>query len=511
MPKPMAETKPQPGQFFRIIMSSFSTSAVVVGFKVMGRDVHIVLTNGVVVGFRGTVADLLMSFAGNPVTFTVDTTSGNSRLMLHVPDMQPVTMPETPRFPAPERPDVITLSPGQQTAAENVAEWIGADGGFFKLNGFAGTGKTTTVKQVLADINEPMFLAPTNKAARVLSKAVGGASAMTIHSAMCQQPTETIVHDPLTGQPKLDEDGSPVRKQSWEYNPTSAVWDADVLVVDEYTMTNGRMASYIERTGKPVLLLGDPAQLPPVEDYGDRGFAAKSEFKHIPQDVLLTEIHRQADGNPIIEWASEVRYEPGRDDAPALPYRCDGASEVKPGREPKLSDLVSHDVVICYRNETRHALNDRYRREILECTSVFPAPGERVLSGQRGTPGFPNGTFGTVVGPVYVVAIKDGVFRIRTAIKTEFDDLVDFVGTLDNRANVKDDGYGRKRQKSAGIAYAYAITAHKSQGSQFPNVLVMDEMSNWQHASYYDAITHRRWLYTAITRAEQRVTVLRNI
>ena len=88
-------------------------------------------------------------------------------------------------------------------------------------------------------------------------------------------------------------------------NQFSPVKDAGLVVIDECSMVDDRMGQDLLSFGTKVLVLGDPAQLPPVRG---SGFFTDTETP----DVMLTEIHRQAKDNPIIAMATKVRNKEAR-------------------------------------------------------------------------------------------------------------------------------------------------------------------------------------------------------
>ena len=79
-------------------------------------------------------------------------------------------------------------------------------------------------------------------------------------------------------------------------NAESALRDAKLLVLDEVSMVGPEMARDLLAFGKPILVLGDPGQLPPVKGEG--------AFNTDEPDVLLTEVHRQAGDSAIIRLAT---------------------------------------------------------------------------------------------------------------------------------------------------------------------------------------------------------------
>ena len=151
----------------------------------------------------------------------------------------------------------------------------------FYVAGYAGVGKTSLAKHFAESINGlVLYAAYTGKAALVMRNN-GCQNASTIHSLIY----------------RAEEDSK--GKISFRLNFSSILKTAALLIIDECSMVDKELAYDILRFGVPVLVIGDPAQLPPVSGAG--------YFTGSKPDVMLTEIHRQAQDNPIIYLATQVR------------------------------------------------------------------------------------------------------------------------------------------------------------------------------------------------------------
>src|SRR3954468_9770009 len=192
------------------------------------------------------------------------------------------------------------FSPQQDQALKAVDAWLKAKPGVngtpqvFRLFGYAGTGKTTLAQHIAeAADGEVKFAAFTGKAASVMrNKGCHGAS--TIHSLIyrARESGEEI--------PSFDlYDEAPASK-------------ADLIIIDECSMVDAELGRDLLSFGVPVLVLGDPAQLPPIQN----GANAGGFFTEAEPDVMLTEVHRQAQDDPIVRLSMEIRagdyVEPGR-------------------------------------------------------------------------------------------------------------------------------------------------------------------------------------------------------
>src|SRR5690606_18616298 len=186
----------------------------------------------------------------------------------------------------------MEFSPQQDNALTAVARWL-KDGQsqIFRLFGYAGTGKTTLARYFAEHVDgQVQFAAFTGKAAQVL-RSKGAVNARTIHSLIYRPRGEEEVEDEATGKTSV----SP----TFSLNRQSPIARARLVVIDECSMVDEQLGRDLMSFGTPILVLGDPAQLPPISGGG--------LFTEHEPDYLLTEIHRQARDNPIIRLALDVR------------------------------------------------------------------------------------------------------------------------------------------------------------------------------------------------------------
>lgn len=365
-----------------------------------------------------------------------------------------------------------TWSPQQAHALDAAASWLreAQRGGplLFRLFGYAGTGKTTLARHLAAGLSRVCYAAFTGKAALMMRRA-GCTGATTIHS-LIYTPTEM-----------------PDGTVEFILNRESAAADADLIVIDECSMVDAALAHDILSFKKPVLVLGDPAQLPPV---GDAGY-----FTEAKPDVMLTEIHRQARDNPIIYLATRVREGHG------VSHGTYGDSLIT--RQGVLDEgyLLKADQVLVGRNVTRNTFNVRLRRAMGRA-GLLPEKGDRLvcLKNDRDLGLFNGGMFDVSSTPprqsrpnFLRLKIKSEEVPDRkpfmVQVRREF-----FLGGVENLS-------WKELKHSQQFDYGYALTCHKAQGSQWPHVVVYDESGVFRG----DAA---RWLYTAITRASERLTLV---
>ena len=145
----------------------------------------------------------------------------------------------------------MAWSPQQDKALAAVVEWLKTRSPqVFRLFGFAGTGKTTLARHIAEEIDgKAMFAAFTGKAALVM-RSKGCDDARTIHS-LIYRPKDTETEEP-----------------TFELNDDSPAADAKLIIIDECSMVDEELGRDLLSFGRPVLVLGDPAQLPPVKGGG---------------------------------------------------------------------------------------------------------------------------------------------------------------------------------------------------------------------------------------------------
>lgn len=336
----------------------------------------------------------------------------------------------------------------------------------FKLWGYAGTGKTTLARHFSEGINQTSFAAFTGKASLVMRKA-GCVGARTIHSLIY-----IATQDDKTGD------------VSFRLNNQSSLEGADLLIIDECSMVNEQVGKDLMSFGVPILVIGDPAQLPPVDG---SGFFTNGE-----PDVMLTEIHRQAKDNPIIHLATMARSHQMPD------IGTYGDSNVT--AKLTSADALHADQIIVGRNVTREDMN-RKMRKLLKYSSDLPSANEKLicLKNDRDLEIFNGGMF-TVIEPLKT---KYNTQFNRYAVQSDDEERQPLTLKVHNSFFVPEVAtpHWKMLKGSQSVDYAYAITTHKSQGSQWDNVLL------YGAESFVFRDDQFRWLYTGITRAAQSITL----
>jgi exodeoxyribonuclease-5 len=341
----------------------------------------------------------------------------------------------------------------------------------FKLMGYAGTGKTTLAKEIAEKLNwKVAFMAFTGKAAHVLRKK-GCIGASTIHQSIY----------------KLDETSEPGDLKFILNDYAFTDRKPKCIIVDEVSMVNEEIGSDLMSFGIPILVLGDTAQLPPVSGAGF--------FTNGQPDFLLTEIHRQAADSPIIRLATMVREQrmPGRGEYGT----CRITSAVEDG------DFLNANQVIVGKNDTRRQFNNRFRNLLgFAEQSVTPVPGEKLICLRN------NHRLGFLNGGMWKV--KESEERYSDGRETPLSSFVKLTPEDDPEreigVRILNSYFSGAESEYAGpddihMDYGYTITAHKSQGSEWDYVIIIDESGVFRDSKW-------KWLYTAMTRASERLDLV---
>jgi exodeoxyribonuclease-5 len=375
----------------------------------------------------------------------------------------------------------MKFSPQQDAALKAVSAWLKAgDRQVFRLFGYAGTGKTTLARHFAEHVDgDVLFAAFTGKAAQVL-RSRGASNAKTIHSLIYRPRGEEAVEDEMTGKKSI----SP----TFSLNRQSPVAKAKLVVIDECSMVDEALGRDLLSFGTPVLVLGDPGQLPPISG---GGFFTEHE-----PDYLLSEIHRQARDNPIIRLALDVRE--GRE----FMYGDYGTAKVIARGDLEQDLVLAADQILVGTNRTRRRYNQRLR-ELKGFPSITPQAGDKLVC-LRNEPakGLLNGSLWTVMTASRETT-KPGVNLLVSPEEGDSDRGVAKIKLL--KAVFEDpetEIAWQMKKRYDDFDYGYALTVHKAQGSQWDDIVLFDE-------SFAFRDTRQRWLYTAITRAAERLTIVR--
>lgn len=384
----------------------------------------------------------------------------------------------------------ITPNEQQKIAIESGVKWFFSKSKqVFVISGYAGTGKTTLVRWIMdacnISIKDGLYVTFVGKAALVLSQK--GLPAKTIHSA---------IYD-VTDEPKLDENGDriyingnlqTVRKF---YKKEHLPENIKIIIVDEGSMVSDKLFKDLMSFKIPIIVLGDPCQLPPVNGI--------SSCLMNP-DVTLTEIMRQAEDNPIIylsKLAREHRWNEIRFGSYGKKVFVIPKDEIM----KKDEILKKSNAIICGFNRTRQELNYYIREKLFLRTSAEVVLNDKLICRENnwnvslGRNIFLiNGLIGFVKHIDYESSSHDKLiidFQPEF-IKNSCFENIDLDLYYLKLNHVERNSYRSKLNK---FEYGYAITCHLAQGSEFNSVLLFNERFSRSNDDY------SKWLYTAITRA----------
>lgn len=383
-------------------------------------------------------------------------------------------------------------SPQQDRVLREIDAWLRSSGPQWRyLAGPAGTGKTSIARFLQQD-RRVAYACYTGKGAHVL-RSKGCEGATTLHK-LIYKPDERAV---------VGEDGTTRYKTEFvarELDDTG-IAEADLVVLDEMSMCNDRLAQDLLSYGKRVLVCGDPHQLPPINGEG--------YFTRREPDYVLTEIHRQARESGILRLATDVREGRGIGDPDS--YGPDAAIVSMEQADESEAELLDWcDVVIVGTHRWRHHFNKRYR-ERAGLTSYYPQVGDQLIClANDHRRGLLNGSIWVTLAPAHEsghMTLDLMVREVEEDRRTARDDgnailadswAHDFVGKEGDFESMP----WRRRAERARFAYGYAITAHKAQGSQFSRVLALDESEVFRDQG-------SKWLYTTVSRASTGLVLVR--
>ncbi len=415
----------------------------------------------------------------------------------------------------------IVLTGDQERAKNLITEWFfNTDNQVFVLSGYAGTGKTFLIDYVVREALhltagvEAVFVSPTGKAAANLVK--NGTVAGTVHSLIYMRDGEEY---------DVDENGEIVELKALSFIKREHIDEKiRLIIIDEASMVNESVLYDLLSFGVKCLFSGDGAQLPPVN--------GSCPLLGAP-DCILTEIVRQAADNPIIQVATMAR------EGKRIPFGSYGDKVCVVGRNslsPALRKrlFLQADQIICGRNKTRSAINGEVREYMgIPPTEYLPTEGEKVICtlndwerslDEEERFHLVNGIIGKVseVTPSMddLASMDFTADFMERGIRVPFDTGIfergEYTHLYGERAVTLADGTlvhegnfevlrrlkAVKEEPICRFEFAYAVTCHKAQGSEFDFVIVFDE--SWAFGE-----ERNRWLYTAVTRAKEKLLILR--
>jgi exodeoxyribonuclease V alpha subunit len=351
------------------------------------------------------------------------------------------------------------------------------------LTGGPGCGKSFTVRSIVtlakAKGAKVVLTAPTGRAAKRLAE-LTGTEAGTIHRLLELKPG---------GDAAFDRD-----------RPL----DVDLLVVDEASMIDLLLANKLAKAvpdGAHLLLVGDVDQLPSVG--AGQVLRDLLAADAVPR-VRLTQVFRQAQQSGVVVNAHRINH--------GQPPLLAGMSDffLFPVDEPEEAAQLTVDIV-ANRLPRRFGLDPRRDVQVLTPMHRGPAGAAQLntLLQQALTPGGPNAAERRFGGRVFragdkVIQIRNnytkgaaGVFNGTVGVVTDLDNIEQKLSVRTDEDETIAYEFGELDE----LAHAYAISIHRSQGSEYPAVVVPVTTSAW-------LMLQRNLLYTAITRAKRLVVLV---
>ena len=367
------------------------------------------------------------------------------------------------------------------------------------ISGYAGTGKSTLVRFIIealgAHESQVCYCAFTGKAAEVLRKK-GNKNVCTLHK---------LLYDHI---PKPTGGFFRIPKEILDYN---------IIIVDEVSMAPKSLMELLFHHHVYIICLGDPFQLPPID---------KEEDNHLLDNphIFLDEIMRQAQESEIIRLTMKVR------NKESIQYYNGEEIKIIPYSQLNTGVLEWGDQILTATNARRQAINKQMRE--LAGRSGDPVDGDKMICLRNywdefsvngdalinGTIGILQNSFKTwreiprfipsnirkfdiLVGDLVVPETRD----MYTMVDMDRKMIVTGEKCCDWKLSYK---LGKLKHKLGEIVpkeftYAYAVTAHKAQGSEWPKVVVLEEQFP------FDKTEHAKWLYTACTRASEKLVLVR--
>lgn len=394
----------------------------------------------------------------------------------------------------------MILTSKQQEGLRTAVERYRAGEQWTCISGYAGTGKSTLVRFIIEALQIPnedvAYVAYTGKAANVL-KQKGCPNATTAH--------------------KLLYFAKPMPNGNYIFTPKpKRMIHYKIIVVDEISMLPIKMWTLLLSYGIYILATGDPGQLPPINPEDTNNVLNRPH-------VFLNEIMRQAKESEIIRLSMHIRK-----GEPLSAFKDQGEQVQIISPQQVVTGMWDWaDQILCATNAQRNNLNRMVRE--YRGFSEAPCAQDKIISlrnhwdymSDNCNP-LTNGSIGniecyskqTLYIPKYITGLTSYDILIST-ITTEDGDTfsgvpIDYKAlTTGEKTFTSQQEYKMLKNRNCPeppyeFAYGYAITVHKAQGSEWNKVLVYEDRFPFGHEE------HKRWLYTACTRASEKLVIVRS-
>lgn len=367
---------------------------------------------------------------------------------------------------------MFVLTPMQEQCVQTVIDKYRAGQRIITVSGYAGSGKSSCINELIRRLHlqeKTAYVTFTGKASLVLQNK--GIPATTIHR---------LIYD-------TKEDKYGVR--SFKLKEKLEKPDIELIVVDEVSMVSKELLMDLLSFGIPIIALGDHGQLAPIGE--DNGLLLKPDF-------VLTEIIRQAEGNPIIYLSKLVR-------EGMFSYIQNDKIRVYPKSFLDFEIINWADQILCGYNKTRKFLNTIIRQNYFG-SNIGPLPvvGDKIICIKNNWNIIDSQGNPLINGAIYkVVKINKNYARgLKFNIDVMNVDTKAFITGLEVNTAPFTNKPIPPKEKRALFDFGYAITVHKAQGSEWNKVVLIDEC--------IDNDTYKNWLYTGITRAIDKLIIIKN-
>ncbi len=460
----------------------------------------------------------------------------------------------------------MILTPHQQIAFDRLKDFVRSDQfQVFVLKGYAGTGKTTLVRFLLDWMKEhsdyeTVLLASTGRAAKVLASKAG-CEAYTVHGHIYS-------FDVLEERQKFTHDGRNEGQLTLNFELKSGpVGRKTLYIVDEASMlshlTNKQNSLTKFGSGNllldlfkfagsnKILFVGDPAQLPPVADNPfspalDASFL-ENHFHKSAGEVELTEIMRQREGHSILQLATTLRNIVLNDSEPdweavmgmegSYIYRHFTGQLMVNAYLRQVGPAWDQALILTHSVKQAHFLNDTVRKTIYKGNPPHHLQEGELLMVTQNSYYVPLSNGDQVIvrkirpvrrqGPFFFLEVEvealhnrevyttlllhEFLFRQdanldpekQRALLIDFDKRARDNGLKRNSSAYKDAMLNDPFLNALRAKFGYVVTCHKAQGGEWPTVFInLSESLN-----LLDRETRFRWLYTAVTRAQNSLNL----
>lgn len=377
---------------------------------------------------------------------------------------------------------MFTFNPEQEFIINEAVKWKhDRTNRLFQYDGKAGTGKSVIMNEMI----KRMGLNPVNQiaamsyigSASILMRMRGLLNAKTIHSWV-YDIQETVLRDE-NGRIMMDQLLNVPIKVPRFVPRDKLPEEIELIVIDEGYTVPFKMKSQIEKFGKKILVGGDQGQLPPIND--GPAYLANGQIYH------LNTVMRQGDRADIINLANDLR-------VGVNPINGLYNNILVINRDMLTDDmLIWADAVICGRNNTRDYYNKKIR-SILGYSGKLPQYGEKIVCRKNnwlqkvsldngGEISLVNGLIGTVLNSPDISSYDGKMFSLNfrpDLINIKFEDLRCNYKFMTSEMAIRDTIKNNRYEPGNMFEFAYALTGWIAQGSQWDNVIYIEEPSHPQ-------------------------------